>query len=373
MLKAYKFRAEPTKEQLAVLIRTFGCVRYVWNYMLSLRRQEYFLEGMFPGRNVCSEELTRMKADKMHQWLNEVDAIALQTVLEYQLDSYQRFFRHQGGRPRYKSRKEHTDAYTTKRVGNNIRLDGNLLRLPRVGWVRLRLSRTVEGKIQRVTVSMNPARKIFVSILCEKSDGPTLPSGSGDVGIDVGISDLAVLDNGIKYPGPHALAKSLQRLKREQQSLSRKTRGSNRYEKQRLRVAKLHERVANIRRDYSHKLSMELVRTYDRIMAENLMIREMLGTSDETRARGIMDSGWREFLNMLEYKSAWYGRTFVRIGTYYPSSQLCSVCGYKNTMVKDTRIRNWTCPECGAVHDRDVNAAINIKKEGISLLTHSPR
>lgn len=373
MLKAYKFRAVPTKEQMSILLRTFGCVRYVWNYMLSLRQQEYLLEGMFPGRNICSEELTLLKADESHQWLNEVDAIALQSTLEYQLESYQRFFRRQGGRPRYKSRKRHTDAYTTKCVGNNIRLDGNLLRLPRVGWVRIRLSRSIEGKIQRVTVSMNPSGKVFVSILCETEAVPILPAGNGDVGIDVGITDLAVLDNGTKYPGPHALAKSLQQLGREQQVLSRKTRGSNRYEKQRLRVAKLHERVANIRRDYSHKLSTEIVRKYDRIMVENLMIREMLHTSEEVRARGIMDSGWREFVTMLEYKSAWYGRTLIKVDTYYPSSQLCSACGCKNAVIKDTRIRNWRCPECGAIHDRDVNAAVNIKKEGVRLLSQSPQ
>lgn len=372
VLKAYKFRAEPTQEQMICLIRTFGCVRYVWNYMLSLRRQEYILEGMFPGRNVCSQELTALKADESHQWLNDVDAIALQSTLEYQLDSYQRFFRNQGGRPRYKSRKTHSDTYTTKRVGNNIRLDGNFLCLPRVGWVRLRLSRAIEGKIQRITVRMSPAGKIFVSILCEKDDDPALPPGIGDAGIDVGISDLAVLDNGTKYPGPHALAQSLRRLRREQQALSRKTRGSNRYEKQRLKVAKLHERVANLRRDYSHKLSTELVRKYDRIIVEGLHIREMLHASDETRARGIMDSGWREFVTMLEYKSAWYGRILFRTDPYYPSSQLCSACGYRNVLVKDTRIREWICPKCGAAHDRDINAALNIKQEGIRLLTRSP-
>ena len=373
MLKAYKFRLMPTQEQAVCIIRTFGCVRYVWNYMLHLRRQEYLLEGLFPGKNVCSEALTILKADEDHLWLNEVDSIALQTTLEHQLDSYQRFFLRQGGRPRFKSRKEHADSYTTKRVNNNIRLNGSLLRLPRIGWVHIRLSRKVEGQIQRVTVSRNPSGKYYVSILCNVPNTTVLPAGNGDVGIDVGIAELAVLDNGIKYSGPHAMKKTLERLRREQQLLSRKTSGSNRHEKQRLKVAKLHERVANIRRDYAHKLSMELVRKYDRIMVEHLSIQEMLQTSDKTRARGIMDSGWREFVSMLDYKSAWYGREFVQVDTYYPSSQLCSACGYKNSMVKDTRIREWTCPNCGAFHDRDINAAVNIKKEGARLLSLLPQ
>lgn len=371
MLKAYKFRLMPTKEQAICIIKTFGCVRYVWNYMLNLRSQEYLLEGMFPGKNICSEELTILKADNDHSWLNEVDSIALQTTLEHQFESYRRFFLQKGGRPRFKTLKGHMDSYTTKYIKNNIRLNGNMLRLPRIGWVHVRLSRTVEGKIRRVTVSRNPSGKYFVSILCDTSCASVLPAGNGDVGIDVGITDLAVLNDGTKYPGPHALHKTLQILKREQQLLSRKTNGSKRYEKQRLKVAKIHERIANIRRDYSHKLSIKLVREYDQIAVEHLFIQKMLKTSDKSRARGIMDSGWQELVSMLEYKSAWYGRKFVKVNAYYPSSQLCSLCGYKNSLVKNTRIREWICPNCGAYHDRDVNAAINIKKEGMRLLCNS--
>ncbi len=373
MLKAYKFRLMPTQEQAACIIRTFGCVRYVWNYMLHLRRQEYLLEGLFPGKNICSEALTILKTDEDHLWLNEVDSIALQTTLEHQLESYQRFFLRQSGRPRFKSRKKNTDSYTTKRVDNNIRLNNNLLRLPRIGWIHMRLSRKVEGQIRRVTVSRNSSGKYYVSILCDTPNASALPAGNGDVGIDVGIAELAVLNNGIKYSGPHALKKTLQILKREQQLLSRKTSGSKRYEKQRLKVASIHERVANIRRDYSHKLSMELVRKYDRIMVEHLSIQKMLQTSEKKRAIGIMDSGWREFVTMLDYKSAWYGRKFVKVDTYYPSSQLCSVCGCKNSMIKDTQIREWTCPNCGSFHDRDINAAVNIKKEGARLLSKLPK
>lgn len=372
MLKAYKFRIEPTAEQASLFIRTFGCVRFVWNYMLALRRQEYLLEGLFAGKNLCSSVLTQLKKDEAYQWLNEVDSTALQATLEHQLESYNRFFRKEGGLPRFKSKKQHFDSYTSKFVNGNIRLNGNMLRLPKAGNVRLRLSRRVEGRIQRAIVSRNPSGKWFVSILCEKEEGKPLPQAGRDAGIDVGISDFAVLDNGAKYEGPHALRKDLEKLRREQQALSRKTRGSHRYEAQRLKVARLHERVANIRADYAHQLSIRLVREYDRIAVEDLSVQDMLKTSDHTRARGIMDSGWSDFVKMLEYKSAWYGRMLVKVGTYFPSSQLCSVCGHKDTALKDTRIRSWRCPRCGTEHDRDINAAINIKKEGIRLLSPNP-
>ena len=270
--------------------------------------------------------------------------------------------------PRYKSKKSHMDAYTTKFVNNNIRVNGNLLRLPKIGWVRMRMSRQLDGQIQRVTVSRNPSGRFFVSILCERTDETPLPVGNGAIGIDVGIKDLAVLDNGERYEGPHALKSAMQKLQREQRILSRKTRGSHRYEAQRLKVAKLHEHVSNIRKDYAHKLSSSLIRKYDLIAIESLSIREMLKGAEKERARGIMDSGWREFANMLEYKAQWYGRTLIKIDPYYPSSQLCSECGHKNQEVKDTSIREWTCPVCGTAHDRDINAAKNIIKEGLQLI-----
>ena len=368
MKKAYKFRIEPNTEQVIQLAKTFGCVRFVWNYMLHMRQQEYRLEGMFPGKEICSEALTELKKTSGYEWLKEADSIALQATLEHQLESYKRFFKREGGMPHYKAKKEHKDSYTTKAVNGNIRISGNRIFLPKLGAVKIRLSRQVEGKIQRATISRKPSGKYYISILCEAPDAKKLPEGKGIIGIDVGITDLAVLNDGTKYPGPHALKKALKKLKHEQLILSRKTSGSKRFEVQRIKVARLQEHIANIRNDYAQKLSTELIRKYDTIAVEDLKIMEMLKSADHNRARGIMDSGWRSFVTMLEYKAEWYGRKLIKVDTYYPSTQLCHVCGYKNEALKDPSIRKWKCPECGKTHDRDINAAINIKTEAIRML-----
>jgi len=370
--KAYKFRIYPNKEQEILIAKTIGCSRFVFNHFLGMWNDVYKETGKGLTYNSCSAQLPQLKMEL--EWLKEVDSIAIQSAIKNLADAYNRFFKKQNDKPRFKSKKNNLQSYTTKYTNGNIAIVDNKIKLPKLGFVKFAKSREVHGRIMNVTVRRNSSGKYFVSILTEVDKQP-LKKADSAIGIDLGITDFAILSDGHKIDNHKFTSKMEKNLKREQRKLSRraliaKNKGidlldAKNYQKQKRKVARLHERVINQRDDYLNKLSTEIIKNHDIICIEDLNAKGML--RNHKLAKSISDVSWSAFVSKLEYKATWYGKTIVKVSRWFPSSQICSDCGHHDGK-KSLKIRDWTCPICHANHDRDINASKNILAEGLRTL-----
>lgn len=362
MQKGIKFRIYPNREQQNLLNQTLGCCRLIYNKGLAMRN-EAFENGDKIGYPQTSAMLTRLKKCEDFAFLKVVDSIALQQSLRDLDRGFVNFFQKRAAHPTFRSKHNRHQSYRTVNQRDNIRIVGRYIKLPKLGLVKIRQSMGV-GRINNVTIEHTPTGKYFAVLNVEFEPQPG-PNNGGYIGIDVGIKDFYSDSNGNVVPNPKYLEKSMRKLIREQRKLSRKQKGSNNRNKQRVKVALVHEKITDQRNDFLQKQSTVLIRENQTICIEDLNVKGML--RNHKLAQHIGSASWGKFFDMLAYKSVWYGNEVVKVPTMYPSSQTCSCCGYKNPLVKNLAVRVWECPDCHAVHDRDTNASINILKKGLQM------
>ena len=362
MYSSFIVRLYPNRVQEDFFIRQFGCCRYVYNAFLTEKKLEYDLFGRYLSYNNCSAMLTEHK--KHNPWLRDTDSQALVQSLRNLETAFKRFFKGISDYPQYKSKYNPVQSYKTMNINNCIRIRCNRIRLPKVGWIKFRTKQKIKGTIKSVTVKKNPSGKYTVSILC--SDVPQKPfkPNNRSCGLDLGIKNFVTINTGetIPFPEQKKINKLNNKLKREQRKLSKKKKGSNKYKKQKKKIAQIHEKIHNTLKYHFHKISQRIVEKYQIISMETLNIKGMLKNSKLSAK--ISEKAWHMFKEILTQKAQKHGRTIITINPWYPSSKICHNCQHKNTELK-LNMRTWTCPKCKKKHDRDINASINIQKQGL--------
>lgn len=367
MNKAYRYRLYPTKEQEKMFARTFGCTRFIYNRMLADRMSYYEATGK-KLNNTPAQYKDRFP------WLKEVDSLALANAQLNLNKAYNNFLNNPGhfGQPHFKSRKNRTASYSTNNQKGSVRIEDNKIKLPKIGWVKLKLHRPLmeNSTIKTVTVKKTASGKYYISILVEYENQvlPVIPERF--LGLDFAMHGLYAASDEDDADYPNYFRKAEKKLARLQRKLSRKKKNSRNRNKQRRKVAAFHEKIANRRLDFLHKKARHLADRYDVIGIEDISVKVMAKRKRGGRfsfGKSVADNGWNMFTNILAYKLAWQGKQLIKIDKWYPSSQLCHICGYKNNATRDLSVREWTCPDCGTFHNRDKNAAINIREEAKRL------
>ena len=356
--KAYKFRIYPTKIQIDFLNKQFGAVRFIYNYFLNQRDTQFKETGKSDSYYAQTKALKLMKGQEEFKWLKEINSQTCQQALQCLDAAYLKFFRKETAFPRFKKKKN----YQSFCVPQHFKILEKGIIIPKLkSQIKCKFYREIIGEVKSLTISKTLTGKYFVSILTEQKNtyDQTL---KGEIGIDLGIKDFVTLSDGTKYS--FSVSKKTKKLKKLQHYYSKKQKGSKRKEKLRLRIARIYEKIANSRRDFQHKLSNKLTNEYQTICLESLKVRNMM--KNHKLARAIGEASWYSFVNMLQYKGKWKGCDIIQIDQFYPSSKTCSVCNWKKEDLKLSD-RSWICPNCGAVHDRDINAAKNILTYGLSL------
>lgn len=363
MKRAYKYRLNPTPEQIVFFNKSFGCCRFVYNYMLGKRIEAYQRDKTKIGWVELAKMLTELKKENGKEWLSEVSNECLQQSIRNMDSAFVKFFREKAGFPNFKAK--HYSRQSYKAINSvSVNLDNNKVRLPKIGWVKFFPNRKFDGKVCSVTVIKTPTGKYFISVLVD--DGKEIPVKPAvrydtSIGIDVGIKDFAVCSNGDVYANPKYLEKSEARLKVLQRRFSKTKKGSNRRERARKILARQYEKVSNQRNNFLHQVTSKIVRENQTIIIEDLNVKGML--KNHHLAKFISSVSWSEFFRQLEYKCEWYGRNLIRIGRFEASSKTC-ICGYVNSELKLSD-REWVCPKCGRHNDRDILASVNIKRFGL--------
>jgi putative transposase len=360
--RAYRYRIYPTDEQQQIFARTFGCARYVYNWALRLRTDAYYKEQKRIGYHESSAELSKLKQREDHQWLNEVSSVPTQQALRHLDKAFRNFFE---GRAQYPTFKKKCGVQAAEYTTSAFKWDGQRLILAKMDTpLAIHWSRPLPEGCQptTVTVTKDCANRYFVSILVEEDIKP-LPVTPKMIGLDLGLGSMVITSDGHSHGNPKFAARDEKKLAKAERRKAKKKKGSKNRAKARLKVARLHAKIADKRRDYQHKLSTQIIRENQVVCIESLSIKNMV--KNHSLAKAIADVGWGEFVRQLEYKAAWYGRTLVKIDKFYPSSKRCFECGHILASLS-LDIRYWTCPECGVAHDRDLNAAKNVLAAGLA-------